>query len=162
MLCGAHSCASPSPWHVDDDLGNEALTYKPKCIALAPAPNCRARTSRTRFKGIALTPAPTLQGEYIAPEKVEAVYGRSPFVAQAFVYGDSLKPQLVAVVVPDPDTLLPWAAERGLPQQLEALCQDAAVAAAVLRSMRQEGGAAQLKGFEQVRSWLLVPASACS
>lgn len=79
------------------------------------------------------------------------MYARSPFVAQAFVYGDSLKPQLVAVVVPDGDVLLPWAAERGLPADLDALCRDSAVASAVLRSMNSEGQAAQLKGFEQVR-----------
>jgi long-subunit acyl-CoA synthetase (AMP-forming) len=37
-------------------------------------------------------------------------------VLQAFVYGDSYKAQLVAVVVPDPEVLLPWARERNLPQ----------------------------------------------
>ena len=40
------------------------------------------------------------------------MYVRSPFVAQSFVFGDSLRHQLVAVVVPDPDHLLPWAASR--------------------------------------------------
>lgn len=39
---------------------------------------------------------------------------RSPMVLQAFVYGDSLRSQLVAVVVPDPEVLVPWAKERGI------------------------------------------------
>ena len=80
------------------------------------------------------------------------MFSRAPLVAQVFVYGDSLKAQLVAVVVPDPDVLLPWASERGMAKDLPTLCGDAAVAAAVLRSMQSEGHAAQLKGFEQVRS----------
>ena len=31
------------------------------------------------------------QGEYIAPEKIQNVYLRSPFVAQAFFIGNSFK-----------------------------------------------------------------------
>ena len=54
-------------------------------------------------------------------------------------------------VIADPDALLPWAAERGMSQDVGALCKDAAVNAAVLRSCQQEGQAAQLKGFEQAR-----------
>jgi long-chain acyl-CoA synthetase len=97
------------------------------------------------------------QGEYIAPEKIENVYARSPLVAQSFVHGDSLKPQLVAVVVPDPETLLPWAASRRLPQDFAALCKDASVVAAVHKSMVEEGRAAGLKGFEQVAAIHLHP-----
>lgn len=76
---------------------------------------------------------------------------RCSLVLQCFVYGDSLRPQLVAAVVPDPEVLLPWAAERGLPQELAALCRDKKVAAAVLKGMQEEGRVAQLRGFEQVR-----------
>ena len=144
------------------------------------------------------------QGEYVAPEKIEGVYGRSPFVLQAFVYGNSLRAQvralgsatalvaptklsahaqprsggpaqpclvpdaeppcgllaclppspprvqLVAVVVPDPEFLLPWAKDRGLPRELGALCAHPQVVAATLKSMLEEGRAAGLKGFEQV------------
>ena len=81
---------------------------------------------------------------------------RSPLVAQCFVYGDSLRAALVAVVVPDPEALLPWAAGRGLPQDLGRLCSDPSVTAAVLRSMLEEGRAAKLRGFEQARSKFLL------
>lgn len=90
------------------------------------------------------------QGEYIAPEKIENIYVRSPFIMQAFVYGDSLKAQLVAVVVADPEYMIPWAKQRNLPQDISALCENPQILATVLKSMQQEGKAAGLKGFEQV------------
>ncbi|KAL6560557.1 Long chain acyl-CoA synthetase 6, peroxisomal [Orobanche gracilis] len=54
------------------------------------------------------------QGEYIAPEKIENVYGKCKFVAQCFVYGDSLNSCLVAVVCVEPDVLKNWAASEGI------------------------------------------------
>ena len=90
-----------------------------------------------------------MQGEYVAPEKIENVYVRCPLVAQSWVYGDSLRPQLVAVVVPDPEALQPWAASRRMTQDIATLCQDPQVKKAVLKSMLDEGRAAGLKGFEQ-------------
>ena len=89
-------------------------------------------------------------GEYIAPEKIEGIYSRSPLVAQAFVYGDSLRPQLVAVVVPDAEELGPWAKAHGLGGDLASLCAHPAVRDAVLKSMLDEGRSARLRGFEQV------------
>ena len=103
----------------------------------------------------------TVQGEYVAPEKIENVYVRCPLVAQSFVYGDSLRPQLVAVVVPDPEALQPWAASRKLTQDLTALCNDPKVNKAILKSMLEEGRAAGLKGFEQVMPQAACPLSKC-
>ena len=48
------------------------------------------------------------QGEYIAPEKIEQMLVQSTPVAQIFVTGNSLKSHLVAVVVPDAETVHDW------------------------------------------------------
>ncbi|GMS90586.1 hypothetical protein PENTCL1PPCAC_12761, partial [Pristionchus entomophagus] len=45
------------------------------------------------------------QGEYVAPEKIEAMYARVESVQQVFVDGDSLERWLIAVVVPDPEVM---------------------------------------------------------
>ena len=50
------------------------------------------------------------KGEYIAAEKIENVYAKSPFVGQSFVFGDSLHAGLVAIIVPNEDRALEWAA----------------------------------------------------
>ncbi|KAJ3341663.1 Long chain acyl-CoA synthetase 7 peroxisomal, partial [Kappamyces sp. JEL0680] len=54
------------------------------------------------------------QGEYVAPEKLENIYTKSSFVAQTFIYGDSFQSELVGVVVPDQEYVLPWAVQQGL------------------------------------------------
>lgn len=63
----------------------------------------------------------------------------------------SLRAQLVAVAVPDPEVLLPWAKERNMTQDLHQLCRDPSVNTAIMKSMQEEGRVAQLRGFEQVR-----------
>ena len=45
------------------------------------------------------------QGEYIAPDKLENYYKTTRGVADMFVYGDSFKASLVAVVVLDDDEI---------------------------------------------------------
>ncbi len=64
------------------------------------------------------------QGEYIAAEKIENILVTAPLVAQVFVYGDSLKDVLVAVIVPDAEVI------KLNPQfnaaKLSDLCADAA------------------------------------
>lgn len=65
------------------------------------------------------------QGEYIAPEKIENVFVLSAFVAQSFLYGNSLKNNTVAIVVPDEDHAKAWARSKGLPEDFKAICGNA-------------------------------------
>lgn len=60
------------------------------------------------------------QGEYIIPDKVEQALTSSPFIAQVFVYGDSLQHFLVAILVPEFSHLNKWAASNGLPIENQA------------------------------------------
>eukprot|EP00004_Rigifila_ramosa_P001964 TRINITY_DN1198_c0_g1_i1.p2 TRINITY_DN1198_c0_g1~~TRINITY_DN1198_c0_g1_i1.p2 ORF type:complete len:700 (-),score=161.39 TRINITY_DN1198_c0_g1_i1:20-2119(-) len=96
------------------------------------------------------------QGEYVAPEKIENIYARSRFVMQIFVHGDSLQNQLVAVVIPDPDTAKEWAAANSVQFNLPALCANVAFRAAVLKDMDAVGKAAELRPFEFAKSVRLV------
>ncbi|MEW5319600.1 MAG: hypothetical protein WDW38_010744 [Sanguina aurantia] len=61
------------------------------------------------------------QGEYIAVEKLEAVYKKNMLVEQAWVYGDSFKSCVVAVVVPT-EELATWAAANGIPGDMAQVC----------------------------------------
>jgi len=53
------------------------------------------------------------QGEYLAPEKLENVYVQSPWIVQAWVYGDSLRDFCLLFAVVDPDKAAAYAEEKG-------------------------------------------------
>jgi long-chain acyl-CoA synthetase len=100
------------------------------------------------------------QGEYVAPEKIEAILCTQPMVAQAFVEGNSLKSYLVAVVVPDPDAVKGWARRQGIAgKRGKELMQDERVKQAILGAFDSLGshGTAELKGFEIPRAIHLEP-----
>lgn len=98
------------------------------------------------------------QGEYIAPEKIENIYIRSPLVAQMFVHGDSFKACLVGIAVPDPDVLPGWAQKNlGLTGSMADLCANKAVKQAIFDSIQAVGLKNGLKSFEQVKDIYVYP-----
>mmetsp|Transcript_1900 Transcript_1900/g.4273 ORF Transcript_1900/g.4273 Transcript_1900/m.4273 type:complete len:683 (+) Transcript_1900:70-2118(+) len=97
------------------------------------------------------------QGEYVSPEKIENLNVQSKFVMQNFVYGDSLKTQLVCVCVMDPDSCAAWMQEKGVTKELPELCKDAAFKEAVLKDLQAVATRSKLSGFEVVKAVHLEP-----
>ncbi|XP_013623403.1 PREDICTED: long chain acyl-CoA synthetase 1 isoform X5 [Brassica oleracea var. oleracea] len=62
------------------------------------------------------------QGEYVALENLENIYGQNSVVQDIWVYGDSFKSMLVAVIVPNPETVNRWAKDLGFTKPFEELC----------------------------------------
>ncbi|XP_028395411.1 long-chain-fatty-acid--CoA ligase 5-like [Dendronephthya gigantea] len=96
------------------------------------------------------------QGEYIAPDKIENIYIKSPFVAQAFVHGHSLKSCTVGIIVPDEEILMKWASENGLSKSFKELCASEDVKNMILKDIIAKGKEAKLASFEQVKAILLL------
>jgi long-chain acyl-CoA synthetase len=100
------------------------------------------------------------QGEYVAPEKIENILMRSAFIAQCFVYGDSLQSTLVAIVVPDEEMIRNWA-ESNAPKlstaPLASLCNDGAVRDVIMNDIHELSVKSMLQGFETVKAIHLEP-----
>lgn len=98
-----------------------------------------------------------VQGEYVAPEKVENALLASGICAQVFVHGNSEESYLVAIGGINPDEFCPWA-EKILgrtiardPASLQAACDDKRIKAAYLHICEQNSKKARLAGFEKVK-----------
>lgn len=93
----------------------------------------------------------TLNGEYIALEKLESVYRSAPVVANICVYAaqDQVKP--IAIIVPVEATLQKLAKENGIEGgSVETLVHNEQLKAIVLKTLQQAGRAGGLKGIEIV------------
>jgi len=64
------------------------------------------------------------QGEYVAPEKIENLYVKIPYIAEVFVFGDSLKDYCVGFFVAD-EVMFPLTAKKlGFEGTIEELCEN--------------------------------------
>ena len=65
----------------------------------------------------------TAGGKNLTPANIENDLKQSPFISQAVMYGDR-KPFPVAMITLDPEEIVPWAKEQGLPEDIESLAEN--------------------------------------
>jgi long-chain acyl-CoA synthetase len=99
----------------------------------------------------------TLNGEYIALEKLESIYRAATVVANICVYADEQKTKPIAIIVPAEPALEKLAAQIGVKERgLENLVHDKKVQNAVLKEMQQAGRAGGLSGIEIIDGVVLA------
>ncbi|MDV3124945.1 carboxylic acid reductase [Mycobacterium sp. 21AC1] len=81
------------------------------------------------------------QGEFVTLAKLEAVFGNSALVRQIYVYGNSARPYLLAVIVPTEDAL--------------ARFDSAELKAAIAESLQEVAKTADLQSYEIPRDFLV-------
>ena len=98
------------------------------------------------------------QGEYVALENIESIYGGSPLVAQLYVHGDGLQSYLIGVAVPDPVQFATLISRiRGKPVSPEDVAalgeatKDPQIVAAFLAELQKQAQKHQLKGYVRRR-----------
>jgi long-chain acyl-CoA synthetase len=91
----------------------------------------------------------TLNGEYIALEKLESVYRSASVVANICVYADDSKAKPIAIIVPAEPALKKLASSIGVEgASLEELVHNKKVHAAVLKELQVAGRSGGLSGIE--------------
>ena len=91
------------------------------------------------------------QGEYIAPEKLETVYGRCPLISQIFVYGNSLKNSSIAIVVPEEKAIEMWCMKNSLPFNFKDMCKSPQLKSILMQMMQDIGKESKLNNLERVK-----------
>lgn len=93
------------------------------------------------------------QGEYVAVEKIESVLRGAVLVDQIWVYGDSCRRSLIAIVLPDFSSLTDFV-EPGT--SITEICRSETVKKEILKELDSVGKTGGLQGFERVRNLAIV------
>lgn len=97
------------------------------------------------------------QGEYVAVENLENIYGATPGIDSIWIYGNSFESFLVAVVNPNQQALEHWAQEYGISGEFTSLCENSKAKEFILGELTKTAKAHRLKGFEFMKALHLEP-----
>ncbi|XP_009786376.1 long chain acyl-CoA synthetase 4-like [Nicotiana tabacum] len=97
------------------------------------------------------------QGEYVAVENLENIYGNNPVIDSIWIYGSSYESFLVAVVNPNKQEVEKWAKQNGLSGDFNSLCENPKVKEHILGELTKAAKEKKLKGFEFIKALHLDP-----
>ncbi|CAN1254390.1 Long chain acyl-CoA synthetase 4 [Linum perenne] len=97
------------------------------------------------------------QGEYVAVENLENIYGATPAIDSIWVYGNSFESFLVGVVNPNRQYLEKWGQDNGINEHFHTLCINPKAIEHTLQELTRIGKAKKLKGFELLKAIHLEP-----
>ncbi|CAH2071069.1 unnamed protein product [Thlaspi arvense] len=97
------------------------------------------------------------QGEYVAVESLENVYGQEEAIDSIWVYGNSFESFLIAVANPTQQTLERWAVENGVNGDFNSICQNEKAKAFILGELVKTAKERKLRGFEIIKAVHLEP-----
>ena len=99
----------------------------------------------------------TLNGEYIALEKLEATYRSNPTVGNICVYADSNKSKPIAIIVPAEPALIKVAQKNGIEGHgIEDLSHNKKLNAIVLKDLQETGKTLGLQGIEIIEGLVMA------
>ncbi|CAM8956253.1 unnamed protein product [Rhodiola kirilowii] len=97
------------------------------------------------------------QGEYVAVENLENIYGLVPDIDSIWIYGNSFESFLIAIVNPNQQKIEQWASHNGLSGDFASLCSNPKVKEYIIGELSKIGKEKKLKGFEFVKAVHLDP-----
>jgi len=89
-------------------------------------------------------------GEYIAPERLEAIYRNCPWVGNVMIYACSNYNEVIAFVYPNRRAVEDWAATQGIKEEWHHLSENPKVEKLVLDGLNNIWSSAKLKSIEKV------------
>jgi long-chain acyl-CoA synthetase len=93
------------------------------------------------------------QGEFVAAEMVTQAYEECKFIAQLFVYGDSTKTYLVAVVIPRAEVVADFLGRPRITEhEFAEACRSEALRQAIMEEMNAVASAKHLFDFQCVKA----------
>jgi long-chain acyl-CoA synthetase len=98
------------------------------------------------------------QGEYVAAETLTQIYDQVPIVDQSFIYGDSTRSFLVAIIVPNKKEVSKFLGkDRITDEEFAAACNNEDLKKKILADLREAADKNKLFGYQRIMKVALEP-----